>query len=265
MKAKVMICRFPGNNQEHPESTDLYLDLVRRAERDHRVGETLFWKMADTPITMSRNRAIKDAIGLGVDFLFMIDSDMGIMPGQKPFYDEAMDFLFRRSSPAIIAAPYCGPPPESCVYVFAWKNRQNPGMHCGEDFHLTMFDRLDAARRAGIEEVAALPTGLMAIDMRLFTGFQNPQGQPVQLPPPWFSYEWTDKFETHKASTEDVVFSRNASLIGCPCFCTWDSWAVHYKEAAVVKPMNLTVSDVAKQYMKAVDRPNEQLLILRTK
>ena len=98
MKATIMIARFPGNNQEHPESTDLYVDLVRRAEKDDRVSKFIPWKMSDTPITMSRNRCVREAIQLGVDFLFMIDSDMGPMEGQKPFYDVAMDFLFRRET-----------------------------------------------------------------------------------------------------------------------------------------------------------------------
>jgi len=266
MKATIMIARFPGSNQEHPESTDLYVDLLRRADKDPRVDQVLLWKMADTPITMSRNRCVREAIQAGVDFLFMIDSDMGRMGGQKPFYDVAMDFLFRRETPAIIASPYCGPPPQSCVYVFAWHNHQNPEMHVGEDFHLRMFDRHEVANRAGIEEVAALPTGLIAIDMRLFTGFISPKtGQKTQLPPPWFEYEWTDKFQTHKASTEDVYFSRNASLLGCPNYVAWDCWSTHHKEAAVTKPINMTVADVSKEYFDAAARPSDTLLMLPPK
>jgi hypothetical protein len=266
MKAKLMIARFPGSNQEDPESTDLYVDLVRRAEKDPRISETLLWKMSDTPITMSRNRCLKEAALLGVDYVIMLDADMGMEAGEKPFYETAMNFLFGRSAPALVAAPYCGPAPNSCVYVFTWRNLENPGMRCNDDFQLRMFEREEVYNRKGIEPVAALPTGLMLIDMRLITGFTNPKtNKHVQLPPPWFKYEWTDKFETDKSSTEDVYFSRNASLIGCENFVTWDCWHTHYKRHAVHKPQPINAEFVTLSLKAAEQRPNEQLLILNTK
>ena len=143
--------------------------------------------------------------------------------------------LWPAIQPATIAAPYCGPPPHECVYVFKWASKSTGD--ADPSFKLEMFDRDDAARKTGIEEVAALPTGLILYDIRVFR----------QLPPPWFEYEWSDAYRTHKASTEDVYQTRNASIMGLPQFVTWDCWAAHIKTKFVVKPRSLTIKSCRRR------------------
>ena len=262
----VRLARFPGNQQEHPKSSNYYIGLQETLLMDPRIGSVSFWDLSDTPITMTRNRCVREALEQGVDYLLMIDSDMSpdAEPGGKPFWDQAWNFLmerreaeessglddrekFLRFPPATVAAPYCGPPPVECVYVFRWAGfaTNEPNL----DFKLMMVDRDDAADRQGIEEVAALPTGLILYDLRLFH----------YLGKPWFDYEWTDEYQTHKKSTEDVFQTRNASLAGFPQFCAWDSWAAHIKIKEVRKPVHIKIQAMRKHFRDGLLRTAEMV------
>jgi hypothetical protein len=265
----LMIARFPALSQEHPDSSGYVMGLIEQLHNDDRVGEVEPWRLSDTPITMSRNRCVKEALDRGIDYLLMIDADMSpdCEPGAPAFWNVAWDFMMDRRekeadelerlkaiysnpeemiassfAPATIAAPYCGPPPHESCYVFRWETFAN--VEVDKRFKLAMIDRDDAARRSGIEEVAALPTGLILYDLRLFK----------TLPAPWFEYEWTDVYRTHKASTEDVYQTRNASMMGFPQFCAWDCWAAHIKTKYVTKPRPLTVKAMKAELRNAILR-----------
>ena len=85
---KVMFARFPGGNSEHPASSDWVMDSIVKAIADPRIGKGNIKRawVADTPITMSRNRVVKQALELEMDYLCMIDSDMQPdLPGEDPF------------------------------------------------------------------------------------------------------------------------------------------------------------------------------------
>ncbi len=269
-KLKIGIARFPyggngGAMSEHLSVGKWLMKLVPQIKADPRCEGDGVWEFieSDTPITMVRNRALRRARMNGVDVLLMVDSDqipdlyVGKDPLAKPFWDTAFDFLYRHydKGPCVIAAPYCGPPPDpvegGCenVYVFHWANSTN--WRKGEDepnYSLAQFSREEAAMRSGIEEVAALPTGLCMIDTRVCD----------LLDPPWFKYEWMDEYESDKASTEDVYFTRNCSLLGIPQYCTWDSWAGHAKPAIVGKPQLITSEQVGAELRKAARRDLRQ-------
>jgi hypothetical protein len=252
----LMIARFPGNNQEHPAAAGYVMQLMETLHNDDRVGAIVPFRLSDTPITMSRNRCVKQALQHGVDYILMIDSDMSpdCEAGAPPFWQTAWEFMMDRRraerehpdralEPATIAAPYCGPPPNEQVYIFRWLTHQTGAPD--PDFALKMVDRDDATRRTGIEEVAALPTGLILYDTRVFR----------KLPPPWFDYEWQDEpYRTEKASTEDVFQTRNASIMGLPQFVTWDCWAGHVKLKTVTKPAPLTLRAIRGEFARAVLR-----------
>lgn len=279
MPYSLMIARFPGQNQEHPASAGYVINLMETLHNDDRVATIHPWSLSDTPITMSRNRCIKEALAKRLDYVLMIDSDMSpdCEAGAPPFWETAWEFMMERRSEeeryrqgirdilgkhelapnesnivaearkqfpsATIAAPYCGPPPVEHVYVFRWAEKE--GQTADPNFKLEMIDRDDAARRTGIEEVAALPTGLILYDTRVF----------AQLPAPWFDYEWADEpFRTIKASTEDVFQTRNASLMGLPQYCTWDCWAGHIKTKVVCKPQPLTIQTMRNEFADAILR-----------
>lgn len=262
MKLKVGICSFSyggngGIRSEVPDVRDWMLDVFSAARKDSRIESILNYELSDTPITMTRNRAVLEARKLGLDVLVMVDSDMqpDCEPGAKPFFQEAFDFLYRshHRGPVVIGAPYCGPPPAECVYVFKWESLRND--QCNPNHQLKMIGRGEAARMSGIGEVAALPTGLIMYDMRIFD-LLEPKDKDSK---PWFYYEWTNKYHSEKASTEDVAATRDMSLAGMsvlgynPIYCAWDSWAGHWKPHLVRKPAEMTVSDVALKYAQALE------------
>lgn len=258
-KFNVGICTFSyggngGISSEVPDIREWMVPLVAEASRDPRVDNIRVWNLADTPITMTRNRAVLMARQFEVDVLVMVDSDM--KPdfaqgdaGAKPFFKSSFDFFVDHyhKGPCVIGAPYCGPPPVECVYVFRWQNMQST--HPNPDFQLEMYDRNTAVKMSGIQECAALPTGLIMYDMRAFelTEPKTPQDKP------WFYYEWKDKFCAEKASTEDVTMTRDISLVGTqklgynPVYCNWDAWAGHWKPKCVGKPQYIQAKDVSKK------------------
>ena len=118
-----------GISSEVPNIREWMVPLVTNASKDPRIGQIRVWNLADTPITMTRNRAVIQARETGVDVLVMIDSDMfpdmqAGQPDAKPFFESSFDFLVNHypNGPVVIGAPYCGPPPVECVYVFRWQN-----------------------------------------------------------------------------------------------------------------------------------------------
>lgn len=237
---KVLLCQFPGNRQTHIEPTLWVARTVWQMSNDPTIGSLnldLFHK-SDTPITMTRNQALAKAEIWGADYVVMIDSDMlpdcvGPHDGGKPFWDVAWPFI-RENRCGMIAAPYVGPAPEECVYVF--RNNTVQDQQPNPNFKLEMYDRDTASKMRGVQKAAALATGLCIIDMRAVKDLRKP----------YFDYEWKDRNgrgedrcphchtaipgeRVDKASTEDVFFSRNLTYVGWPIYCTWDSWAAHIK------------------------------------
>ena len=271
---KLALCRFPGSGSECSGGVTWLMETYKKMREDYRVEGVLDITISETPITMSRNRAVKEALAAGCDYILMLDSDMvpdylvGHDPTARPFWDTAWKFMMHRRfeetkprqepqpeplAPATIAAPYCGPPPFEHAFVFRWKSMQSD---CPDPiFRLEMMEREEAALRGGIEEVAAMPTGLILYDARVFR----------DLPRPWYDYEWGDAERSIKISTEDVYQTRNASLLKMPQFILWDSWAAHMKTKAVPKPHVHTRDMVARTMQEAIlaDRnAGDRLLIV---
>jgi hypothetical protein len=159
----------------------------------------------------------------------------------------------------MVGAPYCGPPPHEHPYVARWRTREtdNPA----PDWQLQMYGREEVEQFTGIQDVAALPTGLIMYDMRVFDLW----------PVPYFEYQWSGDGlpcercgerkpgpRAKKSGTEDVVLTRNISLIGQrklgynPCKCNWDAWAGHWKPKLVRKPRSLPVELIERRYAEAV-------------
>jgi hypothetical protein len=266
MKLNVMIARYPAlipGGGEHPATTDWLVQTVARMKQDERIGRIAHIKLNDTPITMSRNRTMHALKETGSDLCLMVDSDMhpdkylGVDPKAAPFWDTALNFYWKEAGgPCMIAAPYCGPPPHENIYIFRWRNRQSD--HSNVDFSLEQFTREEAAEREGIEEVAALPTGLAILDTRALEALKEP----------YFYYEWKGAGppcphcgnpspsgpQMEKASTEDVAFTRDLSLAGIPVFCVWNSWAGHYKVKCVGKPVIVTPKMISDKFRHALAR-----------
>jgi hypothetical protein len=250
-----------GIRSEVPDVRNYLCQLLLQLKQDPRIGEVHEGEFADTPLTMCRNKAVLTARQWNCDLLLMIDSDMkpdmdvGVQPEAKPFWDTSFDFLYRHydRGPVVIGAPYCGPPPVENVYVFRWRFLQNDNPN-DDALKLDQYMREEAAERSGIEQVAALPTGLILFDMRAFE-LTEPK---VDGDKPWFFYEYTDRYETQKASTEDVTATREIAFHGQlqlgynPIHVNWDAWAGHWKPKLVGKPRLLSQDAVSDKYTRAV-------------
>jgi hypothetical protein len=221
-----------------------------------RINDVIIHSFPDTPITMNRNAAVKEARRVGADVILMLDSDMDpdVMVGQDPdavrFLDTAFDRIYTMwdKGPRFVAAPYCGSPPYENIFGFTWHRHANLGDFA--NFELRQYHREEAMYMSGIHEAAAAATGLIMYDMRCFDLIQ----------PPYFKYEWTDEAECKKASTEDVQNTRDISLAGIqqlgynPCEIAWSCWAGHLKNWCVKKPQIYTASMVSNNLKQAIGR-----------
>lgn len=245
---RVAFARFPYQNSECPDGTDWLVRTFVKASRDPRIRQADLWRADDTPVTMTRNAILKKAMSVEVDYLVMLDSDVSPddEPDGRPFWDTTWDFMLNHPGPCMVGAPYCGPPPCCNVYVFRWANWCNDPQ--AFDSRLEQYSREEAAVRAGFERVAALPTGLVMLDMRAVKSLSK------EVPP--FYYEWKDAWQTEKASTEDVTFTRDLSMAHqIPLYCNWDSWCGHWKRYKVKKPRLICVDDVREQFREALAKP----------
>lgn len=261
-KYRLVVQRFPYGSVEHTPCVTWLMEFAQHVTRDPRFDVHFPKPLDDTPITMTRNRAVRNAKKLHADFLLMIDSDMdpdcelGRDPRAKEFWPSTIDFMLHHNGPCAVAAPYCGPPPMENIYVFNWQNMESgiPPKDMGS-LKLGQFTREHAYILSGIQEVAALATGLILFDMR---GFEN-------IETPYFSYEYYGDGpkcdschqpkrgpEDEKCSTEDVVTTRDLSLAGVPQYCNWDAWAGHRKTKTVRKPELFTADGVAAKMHDAI-------------
>ncbi len=302
-KLDILVATFPygGNGAaacEHPDIRNYLLKACPQASADERVGRVRVRDWNDTPITMTRNAAVKYAKDNGFDVILMIDSDqapdnmLGEDPDAKPFWDEAFTFIYDNYSkgPHVVGAPYVGGPPYENVMVFRWRSFESG--HPNLDHKLDGYTREESANLSGVQECAALPTGLIMFDTRAFdlTGPKQKdiadriavplikafEGDKEKLTEgeiralvnnvvteneknehAWFYYEYKDRFQTEKGSTEDVTATRDISLYGLatlgynPIHCAWSSWAGHWKPKCSSKPTMLTASDVNERYVRA--------------
>lgn len=248
---KILVCEFPYSDRTHPDASDWITQTIIEMRDDPRVGPGNIgrWRVSDTPVTMTRNAALAFAEEKGYDFVLMIDNDVSpdYLVGQdetaKPFWKTSFDFALASPHPCIVAAPYVGPPlVEENVYSFRFTNRisENPN----PDFQIAGVSRHEAAVATGFERMVALATGLILIDIRAIR----------KMPHPRFYYEYTDARQTHKASTEDITFTRDAHYLGVPLWINWDSWCAHNKVKRCGKPQLIPDGCVPKFLMERAEQ-----------
>ena len=263
-----------ASSSEHPDIRNWLIPTILKMKEDERIDPDILYRdICDTPITMVRNELVGWAKEKGADVLVMVDSDntpdvhLGQDKTAKPFFASSFDFLYKHyeRGPVMIGAPYCGPPTQADgsgsenVYVFLWRNYNS--VNPEQSLAIDAYQREEAARMAGIMPVAALPTGCIMFDLRVFDLVDEP----------YFYYEYkgaglpcehcgerTRGPERQKDSTEDVVTTRNISLNGQiklgynPVFVNWDAWAGHWKPRCVGKPTVIAADAVSETFKKAV-------------
>ena len=230
-KHSILVSRFPGSGWEHSDVVDWLIKATDWFARNPSY-ESATLKVVDTPVDMSRNRACRAALEGGFDYLLFLDDDTvpDYDPDAPAFLPTALQFMREQDGPCVVGAPYCSGGAAEKVLVYRWY-AETSGGHDG--FDIREYPREEAAVKTGFEPVAALATGCLLIDTRVL----------ARIPPPYFYYEWDDpRQRTGKASTEDIVFTRDLALAGVPLYAAWDCWCAHVKPRHVLKP---TLPDVA--------------------
>ena len=261
-KASVLFVQFCyGGNGGIPMTIPSHVSWFARvhgeAQKDPRIGKIAVQILEDTPITMTRNRAVKIARDGGYDMVLMLDSDnqpdseLKSDPSAKPFWKTSFDFAYERllrGVPSVVCAPYCGKPPHENVFCFFWEQHENSPHG---SFSLEPYSRHVAATMTGIQPIAAGPTGVTLYTTNAFD----------LMDPPYFYYEYKDEpYQTEKASTEDVTNFRDINLQGHAkfgepiVFCNWDAWAAHAKVKYVRKPQIAYADDVNERFKTAMQR-----------
>lgn len=258
IKRSLMIAQFPGGTAGISGGATAWqtarwvAKLAAHLENDERISRVLMKDYCDTPITMTRNLALVDAENESADYVLMVDSDMvpdmyiGDSETAKPFFQSSFDFMLQHDleghGPCVVAAPYCGPPPHENTMFFRWTEFQNDDPSKCE-FAIELWPRYDAVRLKGIIPVAAIGTGLMLIDMRAVARLSHPR----------FYYEWKDKREIQKASTEDVTFTRDLTLLDppVPIYANMDAWAGHIKRKIVGMPEEISPQSIPRNLRRA--------------
>lgn len=295
VKVDVLIAQFSyaGNGGVAavlPELATWLASLTQTLRDDDRIGRVAVKRYGDIPLTMERNRVVRDAIDGKYDIIVMLDSDnipdlyLGKKAWAKPFWSSSFDFAFgrlMRGIPTVVAAPYCGPPPhpvnggEENVYVFYTQSNRTDS---GHPFHrFEAYSREHASQMRGIQEMAAGPTGcilyttsafgLMEFDRRpieqILADFKAGQLTAEQCQrriqtQSYFFYEFTDQWQSRKSSTEDVTNTREIAMAGQlkhgepVTFCNWDAWAGHMKPHCVGMPEPIRMEQVSAVYQEAV-------------
>lgn len=250
-----------GSSLSWPTTEWLVREMIRLKTDEKftsRIDEIRLAGLANTPVTMVRNLAIKQAQEAGYDLVLMVDSDMhpdvhvGEHPDAVPFLDAAFDYIYEHydQGPNFVAAPYGGAPPHENVFGFTFEQLSNLGDEA--PFELRQYLRSEVIPFTGIQDAAAAATGVILYDIRCFD----------YINPPYFQYEWTDETQSCKASTEDVQNTRDIAVsvqknLGYnPCKIAWSSWAGHLKVWCVKKPHKFNVSTVAPLLADALNRPD---------
>ena len=276
-----------GISSEHPDIREWMVDLMLRLKEEPRIGRVFTKTISDTPVTMVRNRFVREARAAKCHLLLMADSDQSPNKHKgeswfKPFWDAAFDEIYSHygKGPLVVGAPYCGPPDGGeNIYVFYWDNSGSRGDETS--FRLEQYPRMVAAKMRGVQECAALPTGMILYDMRCFDLIEPPKMSRDEalnrfkegriskeealaaMDEGFFHYEWKDAYADEKSSTEDVQNTRDISLAGQlklgynPVRCAWDSWVGHHKPWNVGKPIYYDQKDITATFRRAVQEAND--------
>jgi hypothetical protein len=177
-------------------------------------------------ILMNRNLAAADAID--GDLLLFVDPDMvpdigfgttyrlpdAIANRQKRFLESSLLFLSRHPASIVGAPAIRDGDLEYNVFVHDENGQRR-------------ITRAEAEQRLAspcIEEVAAVGTGLMLIDMAAIR----------RLTPPWFNDVYDDGMMTSLHASQDVWFCDRARQAGCHIFCNWYAPCGHVKSQVLV-------------------------------
>lgn len=223
-KYKLCIGKSVGDQTEHTRFSNWSSMFCWKLGRHEPRIETVFIYSAPSPrILLNRNMIVEAAINGGADFLLMVDPDME--PDYLSVRGENGAFDFWRSSfgfmlqnpGCVIGAPALSGHPSYEPNVW----RLSP-----EGIPVKVTPREAARQKPCIEEVFAIGSGLMLIDLSIFS----------RLPQPWFDDIYEDKKKTKLKISQDFYFCRSCGRAEIPVLCNWAAWSRHWKYQPVERP-----------------------------
>jgi hypothetical protein len=198
---------------------------------DERVFDYIEMPIQRYPANVARNCIVKKAQEFAdpkVDILGMIDADMLIPPEFFPF---AFEFLIKHQGPACIGVPYCTGGEKEGLTVSEWFSPRSSDSAPGVE--VRAVDRLDAARRTGVEEIANMGCGCVFYTMSCFE----------KITKPYFNYSYNADC-TAVIETEDCWCHRKLSFAKVPVYVAWDYFSQHRKDMWIPKPVRILTDNV---------------------
>ena len=228
---RLLVARIAGYGMECADlGTWLFL-LGHHIRGTYPEIDLCVYQRRDARIAMMRNNCVKEALEKGCGKMLMIDPDARMDPyvetdghgGYKtrfrPFFDEALGFMRGRQADGahyVLAAPACGPPPDTAVQVF----RRCP------DGSNQKIPRKEAESMTGWHRVGAVGTHAMLIDMHVFDHMDHP----------YFDDTFTDNSHTQLHFGQDVYFCRKCVEQNIPVLVNFDCWSDHWQHVPIKRP-----------------------------
>ena len=238
--AKLCIARPTGFSMECPDigtwlfnfgfQLRRYTEITEAITTDQLISDAQTFQVANPRIGMMRNMAVENCRKHGITHMLFIDPDMAIDryvrlgpqgPTNRflPFFHTAWPFMSahgKNHGPAIMAAPYCGRQPDEPVHVFV-PNQEN---------RVVRLSREKAQSLEGWHSVAAVGTGCMLIDMRVFD----------HVDPPYFSDLFKTIYHDDLNRSQDVNFCLKCAAAKIPIYVNFSCPAGHWQYSIVEWP-----------------------------
>lgn len=172
-------------------------------------------------IPAARNSLVEEARRKKATHLLMLDPDVAVNAYRKmqPQAWFPAFWRFALENPGcVLAAPYCGRGNEDPP-VQVWRGGTSEA-----ERQRVSWD--DAAKATGWEQVSAVGTGLMLIDMIVFDRIKRP----------YFMDHYCDGTYTQLDYTPDIWFCERCADAGIPVWLNWDCWVGHWQNQMVPCP-----------------------------
>lgn len=224
---RLTVARLTGFQTECPDIGTWMGDWGIRLRVHPDVDSVDSFNVSNVRIGMCRNKCVEHARQVGSTHILWIDPDMAIdryvqrdhedrvFGRAKPWWDTAWDFV-KKHPFAVAAAPYAGKLPERPIHVFV-KNEAD---------QLVRVRHEDVKMLTGWTQVAAIGSGLMLTDIRIFD----------RLEQPYFKDTFTDRTETQLHHSQDIFFSARCELAQIPIYINWDCPCGHWQPTVVEMP-----------------------------
>ena len=224
------IARPVGLGFEHHDTGTYLADVSVRAYASGLFSAVHWTTTTQHRILEARNNLAQKALDCGADYLLFLDPDMDPNaeqdePHYAPFMETSIKFLeelkagkhgMPEGSLGIIAAPALSGPPEYKCNVFA-----------GAPNNMRRVTQQEAMDRKGcIDRVVGIGTAVMMIPTAVFK----------KLPQPWFDDVYENDIKSKVWITQDINFCQQCNSNGVSVWCSWYSFATHYKTVGIGRP-----------------------------